>query len=351
MTTRATLTLTRACNNACLFCAQAGLPPLDDADLAGRLDALAASGATELTFLGGEPTLRDDLPALVRRARAAGFARVGLQTNAARLADAGFTGALADAGLTDVHVTVLGAEPAVHDHHTGVDGSLKAVLAGVAAVRARGLPVAATTVLTRSNYRVLNALPPLLASRGVAAWQVTTLLVAGRAVGAMDPLVPRLALALPYALHALDAAARLGLRAVVSGAPWCLLGPFTARATASAPRAFAPPCEACPLRGTCPGVDATYLARFGHDELAPPAAPPRPPAAADELTRLFTGAGEAAWPKDVRVPPPPAAVRAALPALGKGLPGAAEVAGPPRKSGEALRGLFPGLFDEPTPRE
>lgn len=351
MTTRATLTLTRACNNACLFCAQAGLAPLTDDDVAARVDALAGAGATELTFLGGEPTLRDDLPALVRRARGAGFQRVGLQTNAARLADLAFTGALADAGLTDVHVTVLGAEPAVHDHHTGVDGSLKALLAGVAAARARGLVVVASTVLTRSNYRVLNALPPLLSSRGVAAWQVTTLLVAGRAVGAMDPLVPRLALALPYALHALDAAARLGLRAVVSGAPWCLLGPFTARALPSAPRAFAPPCAGCPLRGACPGVDATYLARFGDDELAAPAGPPRPPAAPDELTRLFTGPGEVSWPQNVTVPPPPAAVRAALPAMGKGLPGAAEVAGPPRKSGEALRGLFPGLFDETKPRE
>lgn len=351
MTTRATLTLTRACNNACLFCAQAGLPPLGDDDVTARLDALAGTGATELTFVGGEPTLRDDLVALVRRARGAGFRRVGLQTNAARLADAGVAGALADAGLTDLHVTLLGAEPAVHDHHTGVEGSLKALLAGVAAARARGLAVAATTVLTRSNYRVLNALPPLLASRGVAAWQVTTLLVAGRAVAAMDPLVPRLALALPYALHALDAATRLGVRAVVSGAPWCLLGPFTARALPSPPRTFAPPCDVCALRGTCPGLDATYLARFGDDELSPPAAPPRAAASPDELTRLFTGPGEVSWPTDVKVPPPPAAVRAALPAMGKGVPGAAEVAGPPRKSGEALRGLFPGLFDETKPRE
>jgi hypothetical protein len=344
--TRATLALTRACNNACLFCAQDGLAPLSDADAAGALERLAGT-ATELTFVGGEPTLHPELLSLVRRARALGFLRVGLQTNGRRLKDSAWTRALVEAGLTDVHVTVLGAEAAVHDYHTGVDGSLAELLAGVAAVRAHALPVVATTVLTRSNYRVLSALPSLLASRGVAAWQVTTTQTAGRAVAGFDRLAPRLALALPYALHAVASAHRLGLRAGVSGVPLCLLGPVAAHAGPGAPRTFAPPCEACPARASCPGVDATYLARFGADELVALSAPPPSPATADALTRCFTGPGELAWPARVDVPEPPAAARARLGDLGKGTPAVAEVAGPPKKSGEALRGIFPSLFEAP----
>ncbi len=342
--TRATLSLTRACNNACVFCAQDGLPPLVEGEVPSQLAQLRAQGATELTFVGGEPTLREALAALVRLARDAGFERVGLQSNGRRLAEPALTKALADAGLTDVHLTVLGGDAAVHDYHSGVEGSFVALLAGIGVARAQGLQVVASTVVTRSNYRVLNALPALLLSRGVSAWQLTAPFIAGRAIAAMDRVVPRLALAVPYALHALDAATKQGLRSFAGGMPLCLLGPFAARALPSRPRAFAPPCEGCPARERCPGVDAVYLARFGPDELAAPAKAPLPPAAADAVSRLFTGPGEAWVPEHVSVPAPPAAVRAELADLGKGTPATAEVSMRERKSGEALRGLFPQLF-------
>ena len=337
--TRATLSLTRACNNACVFCAQEGLPP--DA-AAPSLEQLRASGATELTFVGGEPTLRDDLVGLVSLARKLGFEKVGLQTNGRRLVEEPFTAALAVAGLTDLHVTLLGGDAAVHDYHTGVEGSFRALVTGLGVARARGLQVVGSTVLTRSNYRVINAIVPVLVSRGVSAWQVTAPLIAGRAVAAMDRVVPRLALAVPYALHALEAAQKQGVRTFVGGVPSCLLGPFAARALPGVTRAFAPQCEACPARAGCSGVDATYLARFGADELKPVAMVPAP--ALDAVARMFTGAGELFVPAEIKVPAPPSKVREQLPELGKGVAATAEVSMKERKSGEALKGIFPGLF-------
>ena len=342
--TRATLSLIRACNNACVFCAQDGLPPLPRTDVRAQLAQLRAAGATELTFLGGEPTLREDLAELIQAARALGFSRVGLQTNGRLLSSEPFTAALAAAGLTDVHLSLLGGEAEVHDYHTGVEDSFRALIAGIGVARARGLQVVATTVVTRSNYRVLNAIPALLVSRGVVAWQVSAPLVAGRAVAAMDRVVPRLALAVPYALHALDAARKQGLTIFAGGMPSCLLGPFASRALPGAPRAYAAPCEGCPQRDRCPGVDPTYLARFGADELSPPARP-LDPAPLDALARLFTGPGEVFVPEQIAVPAPPAKVREQLADLGKGTPATAEVSSRDRKSGDALRGLFPKLFE------
>lgn len=342
--TRVTLSLIRACNNACVFCSQDGLAPLPTADVAEQLAQLRATGATELTLLGGEPTLHAALAEVIKNARALGFERVGLQTNGRRLAEASFTAALAAAGLTDVHVTVLGGEAAVHDYHTAVEGSFSALVAGLGVARAHGLQVVATTVLTRSNYRVLNAIGPLLQSRGVSGWQVAAPLVAGRAVAAIDRVIPRLALAVPYALHAIDAAQKLGLRTFTAGVPSCLLGPFISRALPSAPRAYAPQCTACPAKDRCPGVDATYLARFGADELTPKATAPPAPAALDVIARMFTGAGESFVPQNIVVPEPPARAREQLGELSKGVPAVAEVASRDRKSGEALKGLFPELF-------
>lgn len=339
---RPNVSLTRACNNACVFCAQDGLAPLEAGLAETALRALAGQ-SPGVTFVGGEPTLVPELPALVRLARSLGFTRVGVQTNGRRLADPALAGALAEAGLTDVHVTVLGADAATHDYHTGVAGSFAELLAGMAASRARGLELVATTVLTRSNFRALNGLPQVLSTRGVRAWRLATAQVAGRAVRAMDPVVPRLALALPYGLHALEMARRLGLEVFVEGAPWCLLGPFAARALPDTPRAFGPACDGCPARDRCPGVDPLYLARFGPDELSALPSAPAAPASA-ELAERFSALGDAFVPEGVTVPAPPAQARAAIANAGKSVPGAAEAPG--RKSGEAMKSLFPHLFKD-----
>jgi len=334
-----------------VFCAQEGLgePPVRE-DLVARLPALRAE-ADEITFVGGEPTLSPALVAAIAAARTAGFLRIGIQTNGRRLRDRAFTDGLAAAGLSDVHVSVHGAEAAVHDYHTGRDGSFSELLAGLVAARGAGLRIAATTVLTRSNFRALHGLPALLARAGVAGWLIEIPRVAGRAAAVFDRVVPRLGLALPFALHALDLAQALHLPAYLRGAPLCLVGPFAARTLADEPRAFGGACDGCSVRDRCPGLDEVYLERFGADELrtlklALPVVEEHGPAA---LRRMFVGVGELApAPAGGAVPPPAAQLRRSLPVLGKVKPAIAEVsAGAPRRTGEALKEIFPELFDKP----
>ncbi len=342
---RATVRLTLACDNRCVFCAQDGLHESDANDAPKIAARIASARATsdELTFVGGEPTLDPELATHVAAACALGFRRVGLQTNGRRLAEAGYAASLARAGLTDVHLSIHGADARAHDYHTGVDGSFAQVLAGLAAARASGLMVVATTVLTRSSFRVLAPIPKLLASRGVAAWVVAVARTAGRAATASDRVVPRLALAIPFALHALEAADAVGLPAWISGAPACLLGPLASRAMHADERAYGDACAACDARAVCPGVDPDYLARFGGDELAPRATFATS-AAHPDLQSIFVGTGELA-PPPARAAAPRARVQ--LPVLGKVKPALAEVAaGTEKKSGDALREILPALFDE-----
>jgi len=245
-----------------------------------------------------------------------------------------------------VHLSIHGPEARVHDWHTGAPGSFDASLHTLAASRASGLRVVVVTVLTRSSFRVLAPMPRLLASRGVAAWCIDVPRWRGRAQTDSDKVVPRLALALPFALHAIDAAEALGLPAFVRGAPSCLLGPFASRALADESRAFAEVCATCPSRATCAGVDQPYLARFGAGELAP-CAPVARDAGRAALASLFVGPGEmVALRDDVPVPPPPERARVALPLLGRPAPARAEVAASaPKQTGEALKAILPDLFD------
>jgi hypothetical protein len=126
-----------------------------------------------------------------------------------------------------------------------------------------------------------------------------------------------------------------------------LLGPFARFALGGSARAYGSVCETCPSRQTCPGVDAEYLARYGEGELAPCESVARD-GRHERLRAMFVGSGEMAPPVDgAHIHPPPERARVSLPMLGRPAPAVAEVPGSaPKQSGESLRAILPGLFDE-----
>ena len=170
--------------------------------------------------------------------------------------------------MTTTIVALAGPDAAAHDFHAGRAGAFAEAIAALAAARAADVAVTVATPLTRSSYRVLAALPVLLRGHHVARWQLRVLADADVAPAAVARTIPRLAMALPHALHAAERARRLGLPTTIVDAPRCLLGPFAAHAEATAVRGFAAPCASCAARARCPGVDPAYLDRFGADELA-----------------------------------------------------------------------------------
>jgi hypothetical protein len=353
MVRRSAVSLGRPCDSACVFCAQAGLDPVqtEDAEVERQLTDARTAGADAVTFVGGEPAVDPRLEGFVTKARTLGFSQVGVQTNGWVLSGPGRVQALVAAGLTDLHLSIHGAEARAHDWHVGRAGAFDAALRTLSAARAAGLAVAVTTVVTRSSFRGLASMARLLQSRGVAAWCLQVPRWRGRAATGADRVVPRLALAIPFALHAVDAAGALGLPAFVSGAPSCLLGPWASRALAVESRGFGEACAACDARTTCTGVDPEYLARFGEGELIA-----CPAVASDDrhaaLRALFVGVGELALPTAAAIAPPPARARVGLPLLGRPSPARAEVAGSaPKQTGEALKAILPGLFGEEPRKE
>ena len=79
------LEVTRRCNLRCRFCFADGGAAEDDpgaeAPEAAITDIVQKCGPVLLQLSGGEPTLRDDLPRLVRFAKEAGCSAVQLNTN------------------------------------------------------------------------------------------------------------------------------------------------------------------------------------------------------------------------------------------------------------------------------
>jgi hypothetical protein len=159
-------------------------------------------------------------------------------------------------------IELFAAAASAHDYHSGNAGSFDASIARLD--EARGAEV--DTPITRSNYRVLGSMPALLSRYGVASWRI--IVQRGADADAPQP-GPRLALAIPFALHAIDRAVKLGIDARIIDAPLCLLGPFAERAVTGTPGAFPDRCQGCSVRTRCAGVDEAYAARFGGSELRP----------------------------------------------------------------------------------
>jgi uncharacterized radical SAM superfamily Fe-S cluster-containing enzyme len=116
------LEVTRRCNLACRFCFAEGGdadgkasvdPPLES--VCGWIADIVRRGNTFLQLSGGEPSMRDDLPEIVRRARELGCQYVQLNSNGLRLAeDEAFADALAEAGLSFVFLQFDGLNDAIY---------------------------------------------------------------------------------------------------------------------------------------------------------------------------------------------------------------------------------------------
>lgn len=145
------------CNNRCGHCHQAVLRfagPVEGEPSTGELlDGIGRArheGYDEIAFTGGEPTLRRDLPDLIRAARAAGFERASVTTNGRMLSYPAYARTLIEAGLTGISVSLHGPDAMLHDGVTGAPGSFRQAAKGltvvIATAAAAGVPLQACTI-------------------------------------------------------------------------------------------------------------------------------------------------------------------------------------------------------------
>ena len=115
------LEVTRRCNLACSFCFADGKmaePNMDELKMA--VDAILGEGKPLIQLSGGEPSLRDDLPELIRYIKSKGASYVQLNSNGLRLAeDEEYVKALAEAGLSFVFLQFDGVSDDIYEKLRG----------------------------------------------------------------------------------------------------------------------------------------------------------------------------------------------------------------------------------------
>lgn len=288
------LALDYRCNLRCLGCraCQGGDEALAPARALARLRQARASGVDGLWLGGGEPTLRPELPALLRAARSLGFSRILIQTNGLRLAYPAYAAALHEAGLTAVRLNLKSADPALADQLSGLPGAHALLDRALASLAPLPLDLAGDVLLTRSTLPGLAATLDRYASLGVRAFSLWMLSAHDSEDPAVRAQVPSFAELTPHLTEAASVARLRGCSLESLHTPGCTLPPdlrplfrpastwglvvvdpsdrpFSLDASPIEGGAYLPGCARCSLRPSCPGPRPDYLAIHGESEFKP----------------------------------------------------------------------------------
>ncbi len=132
------------------------------------LGSLWDVGVPHVVFTGGEPTLRDDLVALVRSAEELGQV-TGLLTDGRRLREQDYLDDLLQAGLDHLQITLLSHLPEVHDGIVGQVGAWEEADKGLRNALAGDIYVVVHVVVTPANADSVVETVVYLAGLGVPA--------------------------------------------------------------------------------------------------------------------------------------------------------------------------------------
>jgi AdoMet-dependent heme synthase len=145
------LDLTYRCNERCVHCYldhdDAG--EMTFAEIDALLPQLADAGVFFLALSGGEPLLRKDLFAILRRARELNF-DVKLKTNAILIKEKE-AAQIRELGVENVQISIYSHRPEIHDAVTKVPGSLNRSIKAIRFLVSQGLKVTLANVLMGNN--------------------------------------------------------------------------------------------------------------------------------------------------------------------------------------------------------
>ena len=232
----AEIALTRRCQLRCRFCYggcsaeepahSADAVPMTTGQVQRVLEIIRHEAEVpSVSFTGGEPTLRPDLPRLIAHAKSLDL-RVNLITNGTRI-DRDYARELADAGLDSAQVSLEGTNAATHDRLTGGIGSFARTCRAVQHLADAGLHVHTNTTLTRWNLEDCRRLPEFVRDQlGRDRFSMNLVIPTGRAA-ADHGLLVRYSEVGPVLEAILEASQRIGVEFMwYSPTPLCLFNPI-----------------------------------------------------------------------------------------------------------------------------
>ena len=223
------IALTYRCNNRCFFC-YASAPQRGHREAEMSTDQVKLiidkiidqAKVPTVSFTGGEPTLRKDLPELIDYAYQKGL-RTNLITNGIHCAEEAFVKRLAKAGLDSAQVSLEAGNADIHDAVVEHPGAFEKTVQGVKNLKSAGIHTHTNTTINTRNRQALIELIDFLASLGQEYLSMNMVIRTGGAVGSQDLSYTQIGeLVLALKKHTEE----LGMRFVwYSPVPYCLFNP------------------------------------------------------------------------------------------------------------------------------
>jgi radical SAM protein with 4Fe4S-binding SPASM domain len=179
---------TNRCNLNCLHCHQDSSPTSTGPELTTSqafkvIDNMSDSGVAILTFSGGEPLLRKDLYAAVKRATDLGMLCTIASNGTLMTRETSIK--LAKAGIRRVEIGLDGATAETHEFLRNKRGSFEATVKGIKNCSDLGFDEVATTMTLHSkNVNELEETMELAEKLGATRFYLNRLIPAGRGIDA-----------------------------------------------------------------------------------------------------------------------------------------------------------------------
>ena len=177
---RMDLAVTYRCNNDCPHCYNARERTFGEAnteDTKRMIDKIWQLGIPHMVFTGGEPTIRNDLPELIRYASGLGLI-CGMNTNARRLINTDYLSELVDAGLDHMQVTVESYDAEIHNQLVNAK-AFDQTIRGLQNALSTNLYMMTNTTMLRGNVHTIPETLDFLANLGVPTIGLNALIYSG----------------------------------------------------------------------------------------------------------------------------------------------------------------------------
>ena len=170
------------CNQKCVHCYAADQVHAEEEELSTDdwkkiLDKCRAAGIPQVTFTGGEPTMRDDLFELIKYAR---WFISRLNTNGTKLTK-DYCKALREAELDSVQITFYSCDKEIHEKLVGA-ARYDDTVSGIENALEAGIPVSINTPLCTLNKDYVKTLS-FLRDKGIIYVTCSGLITTGNAAG------------------------------------------------------------------------------------------------------------------------------------------------------------------------
>jgi pyruvate-formate lyase-activating enzyme/SAM-dependent methyltransferase len=279
------------CNNHCTFCHTLDVRHIDgDSDEVERkIDRAAKLGHTMIVLSGGEVTMRRELLRWAARSAARGM-DFGLVTNGRMLVYPELVEKLLGHRLRYVYLSLHGGTAKVHNSLVRAD-AFEQTYGAIGVLAGRGFDFTVNTVVTRQNLGELRAVVDALLPYPDVVLKFSMVQPKGGGDKLFEHLMPRVsdvAAAVNDAIAYGDGKSDGKARYAHDGIPFCLLPGhenkyddlkthrFRTMIEIGEPDYFPvddrdkvqpPECDACALRGPCPGLYRGYREVHGEAEL------------------------------------------------------------------------------------